>query len=139
DLGRRTTRPFGVNCLMPFLDPDCVPIAARAARVVEFFYGEPERGLVDEVHAGGALASWQVGSPHEACAAADAGCDFVIAQGTGAGGHVRGRVGLLPLLAQVVEAVPVPVLAAGGVATARDVAAALAAGAAGVRVGTRFV
>jgi NAD(P)H-dependent flavin oxidoreductase YrpB (nitropropane dioxygenase family) len=139
DLSRLTARPFGVNFLMPFLDPDCVSIAARAARVVEFFYGEPERALVDEVHIGGALASWQVGSLDEARTAAAAGCDFIIAQGSEAGGHVRGCVGLLPLLSQVVDAVSVPVLAAGGIATARDVAAALAAGAAGVRVGTRFV
>ena len=52
---------------------------------------------------------------------------------------MRGRIGLLPLLSQLLDAVSVPVLAAGGIATARDVAAALAAGAAGVRVGTRFV
>jgi len=142
DLAQRTAGAagtFGVNFLMPFLDRDCVAVAARTARVVEFFYGEPERALVDTVHAGGALASWQVGSLDEARAAVAAGCDIVVAQGTEAGGHVRGRIGVLPLLSAVVDAVPVPVLAAGGIATARGVAAALAAGAAGVRVGTRFV
>ena len=56
-----------------------------------------------------------------------------------AGGRIRGRVALLPLLAAVLEAVDVPVVAAGGIGTARAVAAALAAGAAGVRVGTRFL
>ena len=75
----------------------------------------------------------------EARAAAGAGCDFLIAQGIEAGGHVRGRIGLLPLLDGVLDAVNVPVLAAGGIATARAMAAALAAGADGVRVGTRFV
>jgi NAD(P)H-dependent flavin oxidoreductase YrpB (nitropropane dioxygenase family) len=142
DLAQRTAGApgaVGVNFLMPFLDRDCVAVAARTARVVEFFYGEPERALVDTVHAGGALASWQVGSLDEARAAVAAGCDVVVAQGTEAGGHVRGRIGVLPLLSAVVDAVPVPVLAAGGMATARAVAAALAAGAAGVRVGTRFV
>jgi NAD(P)H-dependent flavin oxidoreductase YrpB (nitropropane dioxygenase family) len=142
DLAERTagaSGAFGVNFLMPFLDRDCVAVAARTARVVEFFYGEPERALVDAVHAGGALASWQVGSLDEARAAVAAGCDVIVAQGTEAGGHVRGRIGVLPLLSAVVEAVRVPVLAAGGIATARAVAAALAAGAAGVRVGTRFV
>ena len=139
DLRQRTARPFGANFLMPFLDRDGVAVAARAARVVEFFYGEPERALVDAAHAGGALVSWQVGGLREGCAAAEAGCDFIVAQGTEAGGHVRGRIGLLPLLGQLVDALPIPVLAAGGIATARDVAAALAAGAAGVRVGTRFV
>jgi NAD(P)H-dependent flavin oxidoreductase YrpB (nitropropane dioxygenase family) len=128
----------GVNFLMPFLEPDCVPVAAAGARVVEFFYADPDRSLIDLVHRGGALASWQVGSRREAVAAAAAGCDLIVAQGTEAGGHVRGRIGLLPLLAQVLDAVDIPVLAAGGIATRRDVAAALAAGAAGVRVGTRF-
>jgi NAD(P)H-dependent flavin oxidoreductase YrpB (nitropropane dioxygenase family) len=74
-----------------------------------------------------------------AAAAADAGADFVIAQGVEAGGHVRGTLGLLPLLEGVLEAVDVPVIAAGGIATARSVAAVLAAGAAAARVGTRFV
>jgi NAD(P)H-dependent flavin oxidoreductase YrpB (nitropropane dioxygenase family) len=107
--------------------------------VIDFFYGEPDAALVECVHAGAALAAWQVGSAEEARAAADAGCDFVIAQGTEAGGHVRGRTSLLPLLAEVLEAVSVPVLAAGGIACERDLAAVLAAGAAGARIGTRFV
>jgi nitronate monooxygenase len=139
DLRGRTTDAIGVNFLMPFLDPACVPVAARAARVVEFFYGEPDRALVAAVHSGGALASWQVGSVREAMAAVDSGCDLVVAQGTEAGGHVRGALGLLPLLDQVLEAVRVPVVAAGGIGSARAVAAALAAGAAAVRIGTRFV
>jgi NAD(P)H-dependent flavin oxidoreductase YrpB (nitropropane dioxygenase family) len=91
------------------------------------------------VHTGGALAGWQVGSVEEARRAADAGCDLVIAQGVEAGGHVRGTVALFPLLAEVLEAVSVPVVAAGGIASARSMAAALAAGAAAVRVGTRFL
>jgi nitronate monooxygenase len=107
--------------------------------VVEFFYGEPDAALVDAVHAGGALAFWQVGSVEEAVAAARAGCDAVVAQGTEAGGHVRGTTGLLPLLAAVLDAVDVPVVAAGGIGTPRAMAAALAAGADAVRVGTRFV
>jgi NAD(P)H-dependent flavin oxidoreductase YrpB (nitropropane dioxygenase family) len=139
DLRARTGGAFGVNFLMPFLaDRAVVAIAAAGARVVEFFYGDPDAALVEIVHAGGALASWQVGSRREAIAAAAAGCDLIVAQGSEAGGHVRGTVGLLPLLAQVLDAVSVPVIAAGGIATARAVAAALAAGAGAVRVGTRF-
>ena len=134
-----TRKPIGVNFLMPFLEPPGVEVAASKARVVEFFYGEPEAALVDTVHRHGALASWQVGSAEEAAAAVRAGCDFVIAQGTEAGGHIRGRIGLLPVLSSVREAVDVPVLAAGGIGTAADLAAVLAAGADGARIGTRFI
>jgi NAD(P)H-dependent flavin oxidoreductase YrpB (nitropropane dioxygenase family) len=82
-----------------------------------------------------------VGSAGEARAAVDAGCDLVVAQGVEAGGHVRGTVGLLPLLDDVLAAVgrDVPVGAAGGIGTGRAMAAALAAGADAVRVGTRFL
>lgn len=139
ELRARTAAPFGVNFLMPFLDEDALVVAASRARLVEFFYGEPEARLVDVVHAGGALACWQVGSTPEAVAAERAGCDLVVAQGVEAGGHVRGTIGLVALLPQVLEAVRVPVVAAGGIATARAMASALAAGAAAARVGTRFV
>jgi nitronate monooxygenase len=129
----------GVNFLVPFVDRECVALAASRVRVVDFFHGDPDPTLVALAHSGGALVSWQVGSAPEARAAAEAGCDLVVAQGVEAGGHVRGRLGLLPLLAEVLVSVDVPVVAAGGIATARGVAAALAAGAAAVRVGTRFV
>ena len=134
-----TRSPLGLTFLMPFLDRAALAVAASRARVVELFFGDPDAAVVDLVHRGGALASWQVGSCDEAIAAERAGCDLIVAQGVAAGGHVRGTLGLSPLLVQVLDAVRVPVLAAGGIATARDVAAALAAGAAGVRVGTRFV
>ncbi|MFI5317260.1 MAG: NAD(P)H-dependent flavin oxidoreductase, partial [Myxococcota bacterium] len=138
-LAAATAGAFGVNFLIPYLDPACLGVAARKARVVEFFYGEPDPVLVERAHSHGALVSWQVGSAAEAVAADQAGCDFAVAQGTEAGGHVRGTTRLLPLLSRVLEVTHLPVLAAGGIATARDLAAALAHGAAGVRVGTRFV
>lgn len=138
-VAERTDGVFGANFLMPFLDRQAVDAAASRARVVDFFYGDPDAALVSAVHDGGALASWQVGSLSEALAAEDAGCDFVIAQGVEAGGHVRGQVGLLALLDLVVDALDVPVLAAGGIGSARSVAAVLAAGASGARVGTRFL
>ena len=136
-----TDAPHGVNFLVPFLEPGyaAVSAAAEQARVVEFFYGEPDPELVALAHAGGALCSWQVGSVEEARAAVAAGCDFIIQQGVEAGGHVRGTADLTDILAATLDAVAVPVLAAGGIATGEDLAAALAAGAAGVRVGTRFV
>lgn len=130
----------GVNFLMPFLnDATVVDHVSRQARVVEFFYGNPDADLVARVHAGGALAFWQVGSVGEAQSAEAAGCDAVVVQGSEAGGHVRGTTSLLPLLAVTLDRVKIPVIAAGGIATARDVAAALAAGASAVRVGTRFL
>jgi NAD(P)H-dependent flavin oxidoreductase YrpB (nitropropane dioxygenase family) len=138
-LAKATSSPVGINFLMPFLDEAAVEAAAPLCRVVEFFYGDPDDRLVERVHGAGALGAWQVGSADEAKAAVEAGCDFVIAQGVEAGGHLRGSVGLLALLDEVLDVVAVPVLAAGGIGSPRAMAAALAAGAAGVRVGTRFV
>ena len=135
--------PIGANFFLLFCDPDtlpaCVATAASRAHVIDFFYDDPDPGLVSIVHEHGALASWQVGSVEEARAAEAAGCDFIVAQGVEAGGHVRGQISLLPLLSEVLDTVSIPVLAAGGIGTGRAVAAALAAGADGVRVGTRFV
>lgn len=139
DLVGTTPGAVGVNFLVPFLDRECVEVAARKARLVEFFYGDPDPELVGFVHSLGALVSWQVGSLAEAAAAEGAGCDLVVVQGTEAGGHVRGRTSLLPLLSQVLDVLRVPVVGAGGIATGRDLAALLACGACGARVGTRFV
>lgn len=139
DVGGRTAKPVGLNVLAPFLDPEAVRVAASRVRLLEFFYGDPDPDLVSIAHDGGALAGWQVGSLDEARTAAGAGCDLVVVQGTEAGGHVRGTEPLFPLLGRVLDAVDVPVVAAGGIATARTTAAALAAGASAVRVGTRFV
>lgn len=139
----KTSGAIGANFLMPFVDPTlahkCVAAAAARVRVVDFFYTDPDPVLIETVHAAGALASWQVGSREEALAAVKAGCDFIIAQGIEAGGHVRGKISLMALLSEVLEVVDVPVLAAGGIGSGRNMAAALAAGAEGVRVGTRFI
>jgi nitronate monooxygenase len=135
--------PIGANFFLLMSDPatlpDCVATAAERAQVIDFFYSEPDPELVAIVHANGSLASWQVGSCKEAVAAESAGCDFIVVQGVEAGGHVRGQISLLTLLSEVLDAVNVPVLAAGGIGTGRALAAVLAAGADGVRVGTRFV
>jgi len=146
DMRRRTSGVFGANFLIPeaFVSDlneihEQVETASKLVKVVEFFYRQPDPSLVDLVHSGGALASWQVGSNEEAVAAAEAGCDMIVAQGIEAGGHVRGKVGLLTLLSQVLDSVNVPVLAAGGIGSGRALAAVLAAGASGARVGTRFI
>jgi NAD(P)H-dependent flavin oxidoreductase YrpB (nitropropane dioxygenase family) len=132
-------RPFGLNFVMPFFDRALLEAVAHRVRLVEWFWGEPDPVLVAVAHDAGALAAWQVGSRDEAVAAADAGCDLIVAQGVEAGGHVRGTIGLLPLLDAVLGAVEVPVVAAGGIGTGRGVAAVLAAGASAARIGTRFV
>ncbi len=145
DLRRQTSGVFGVNFLIPDFEDEpeeirqCVSAAAARARVIDFFYHDPMPELVEVVHQHGALACWQVGSRQEAVAAVEAGCDFIIAQGIEAGGHVRGKIGLMALLNEVLEVIEVPVLAAGGIGTGRNLAAVLAAGAEGARVGTRFV
>jgi NAD(P)H-dependent flavin oxidoreductase YrpB (nitropropane dioxygenase family) len=106
---------------------------------VDFYHGDPDAALVERVHGHGALAGWQVGSVADARAAADAGCDVLVVRGTEGGGRMYGKRSLWPLLVEVLDAVDVPVVATGGIAEGRGVAAALAAGAAGVRMGTRFV
>jgi NAD(P)H-dependent flavin oxidoreductase YrpB (nitropropane dioxygenase family) len=135
----RTGAPIGVNFVIPFLNMETLKAVATCAKLVEFFFGNPDPALVELVHTGGALACWHIGSVDEAIAAERADCDVIAAQGIEAGGHVRGRVGVFPMLGQVLEAVQIPVIASGGIGTAHSMAAALAAGAAAVRVGTRFV
>jgi nitronate monooxygenase len=136
-LARACHGPFGVNFLVPFLDDEALEVAAERGPVVEFFYGDPDPVLVGRARP--ATVLWQVGSAEEARAAVDAGASAVIAQGTEAGGHVRGNLSLLPLLDQVLDVVDVPVVAAGGLSTARAVSAAIAAGASAVRIGTAFL
>jgi len=138
-LASLTSKPFGINQLIPYLNRDILELSAHKAKVIDFFWGDPDPELVRIVHEAGALASWQVGSVVEAMAAEKAGCDFIIAQGVEAGGHIRGTLGLMPLLAQVLDKVSIPVLGAGGIGSGRGVAAVLASGAAGVRMGTRFI
>ena len=119
DTREQALGPYGANFLKTSIEDegvrDTVKAAAEHAPIVEFFYCDPDPALVDIVHSAGSLACWQVGSRDEALAAVDAGCDFIVVQGIQAGGHVRGTIGLLTLLDQVLSAVDVPVLAAGGI------------------------
>jgi nitronate monooxygenase len=139
-IAARTSGVLAANFLTSDIDPEAVAAAAARVRIVDFFWTDPDPALVEVAHRGGALACWQVGSLAEARAAAEAGCDVIAVQGTEAGGHVRGHSPLLPLLESVRGlGYDLPVLAAGGIGDARAFAAALAAGADGVRAGTRFV
>jgi nitronate monooxygenase len=132
--------PFGVNFLVTMLDPGSLEVAFARAPYLDFFLGDPDPALVERVHTAGGVCGWQVETAGEARAAEAAGCDVVVAKAWESGGRKRieGPT-LLALLDGVLDAVSIPVVAAGGIATARGVAAALAAGAAGVRVGTRFI
>ena len=135
-----TSRPYGANFVLDFPIDERLGVALdEGVRLVSFFWGDAAR-YVERVHAAGAIALQVVGSVAEAKRAADAGFDTIVAQGREAGGHVRGELGTLTLVPQAVDAVtPIPVIAAGGIADRRGVAAALALGAAGVWVGTRFL
>jgi NAD(P)H-dependent flavin oxidoreductase YrpB (nitropropane dioxygenase family) len=135
-----TDRPFGVNVVLEWDQHERVRTCAEeSVAVVSTFWGDP-RPYVDAIHAGGALHLHSVGSAEEARRAVAAGVDVIVAQGWEAGGRVRGEVSTLALVPAVVDAVgPVPVLAAGGVADGRGVAAVLALGADAAWVGTRFL
>lgn len=135
-----TPRPYGANFVLDFPIEEKLAVAlTHGVKVVSFFWGDGTRHVA-RVKSTGAVAIQVVGRIDEARRAADAGFDLIVAQGFEAGGHVHGQMGLMALLPQVVDAVsPLPVLAAGGIADRRGVAAALALGAAGVWVGTRFL
>ena len=135
-----TARPIAVNFLLSTFNPAAFRAALDAGvDVVTFFWGDV-RPHVAAVHAAGAKIGMQVGSADEAAAAADAGVDFVIAQGVEAGGHVRGTTSTLVLVPSVVDRVrPLPVVAAGGIADGRGIVAVLAAGADAAALGTRFM
>jgi nitronate monooxygenase len=138
-MSNRTAGVLAANFLTAELDRDALALAAERVRIVDFFWVNPDPALVEVAHAGGALVSWQVGSVDEAKSAVDAGADMIAVQGIEAGGHVRGHSPLLPLLSAVLDSVSVPVLAAGGIGNGRGLAAVLAAGAAGARIGTLFI
>jgi enoyl-[acyl-carrier protein] reductase II len=94
--------------------------------------------VIQKCHDNGLLVMSMCGKVSHAVAAEEAGCDAVVAQGTEAGGHT-GRVAGMALIPQVVDAVGIPVLAAGSIVDGRGLAAALAFGAQGVWMGTRFI
>jgi NAD(P)H-dependent flavin oxidoreductase YrpB (nitropropane dioxygenase family) len=140
-----TSRPFSVNLVPPVahtpggIESQFEICIKERVPVVSLFWcdGVP---FVERCHAARVVVMLQVGSAEEAKTATAVGVDVIVAQGVEAGGHVRGQVGLLPLLPTIVDAVaPIPVLAAGGIVNGRGLAAALSLGAAGVWVGTRFV
>jgi len=135
-----TARPFGGNLVLTEDRHRRLEAALEAGlRIVSFFLGDPG-GYSKQVHDAGGIVMHTVGSAEEARRAVAAGADVIVAQGWEAGGHVGSTVATLPLVPAVVDAVtPVPVIAAGGIADGRGVAAVLALGAQAAWVGTRFL
>ena len=135
-----TDRPFGVNIILPLLREGQIETClAEAVPLLVLFWGDPEP-YMKEAQRAGTKVFLQVGSVEEALTAVNAGVDGIIAQGVEAGGHVKSTTSLSTLVPAMVEAVgPVPVIAAGGIATGRGVVAALTLGAQAVSMGTRFV
>lgn len=135
-----TDRPFGVNLVLAF--PQEARLAAcleEGVPLISFFWGDPAP-FVAPCHAAGARVASTVASARQAQAVAAAGVDVLVAQGWEAGGHVLGEVATLPLVRAVARAAPGrPVLAAGGISDGEGLAAALALGASGAWVGTRFL
>ncbi len=135
-----TNRPFGVNLVLQWDQEERLRVCLEeGVAVVSFFWGDPSP-YIASVHAAGAFVMHTIASAAEAKQARDMGVDVCVAQGWEAGGHVWGQVGTFPLVPCIVDAVaPLPVLAAGGIADGRGIAAALILGAAGVWLGTRFL
>jgi nitronate monooxygenase len=140
DTRARTAKPFAVNLVLEWDPSERLAIALEeGVPIVSFFWGDPTP-WVDQVHVAGGLVLHTVASAEEARRSRDAGVDAVVAQGREAGGHVWGEVSTLALVPRVVDAVaPLPVVAAGGIADGRGLAAVLILGAGAAWMGTRFL
>ena len=134
-----TDRPFGVNFHMfqPGAAQIVDTILEKRVRVVSFGRG-PDAAMIARFRAAGLICIASVGALRHAQKSADLGADMLIVQGGEGGGHT-GSVATTVLLPQVLDAVKIPIFAAGGFADGRGLAAALACGAAGVAMGTRFL
>src|SRR5215207_4435767 len=135
-----TSKPFGVDLLtaLPEQMMSNIELVIReGAQVFVACLGVP-RDVIRLCHDNNVLVVNMCGKVRHAAAAVEAGCDIVVAQGTEAGGHT-GTIATLPLVPMIVDAVKVPVVAAGGIFDGRGLVAALALGAQGVWMGTRFI
>jgi NAD(P)H-dependent flavin oxidoreductase YrpB (nitropropane dioxygenase family) len=136
-----TAGPLNVNFITFLATEEQLRVCLEEqVAIVSFHWGHPPPEFIRRLHDAGIRVWEQVGSVAMAREAVASGVDLLIAQGTEAGGHNYGTLPTFVLVPTVLEAVsPTPVLAAGGIATGRQVAAALALGADGVWIGTRFV
>ncbi len=136
---KRTAKPFGVNIPMfsPYVEEVVDVCIAEGVAAVTTGAGSPT-AIMPRLKAAGVKVIPVLASVALARRLERAGADAVVAEGMESGGHI-GDVGTLPLVPQVVDAVKIPVIAAGGIADGRGLAAALALGAVGVQMGTRFI
>jgi nitronate monooxygenase len=147
ELGVDPAAPVPSSNRIPFDAKLCTLVLELRPSVVSFHFGLPEAALVTQLKQAGIVILCSATTVAEARTIVAGGADAVIAQGYEAGGHrgmfldddLASQVGTLALVPQVVDAVAVPVIAAGGIADARGIAAAFALGAAGVQIGTGFL
>jgi nitronate monooxygenase len=147
ELGLDQNKPVPSSNRAPFDEKMCDLVIEFHPEVVSFHFGLPEEKLVQKVRDTGAKIVSSATSVDEARWLEDRGCDAIVAQGYEAGGHrgifltedVSTQAGTIALVPQVVDAVKVPVIAAGGIADARGIAAAFALGAAAVQIGTAYL
>ena len=139
--------PVNVANRAPFDAAMCAVVEELKPEVVSFHFGLPEPALLARVKAAGCLVMASATIVREAIWLEENGADVIIAQGAEAGGHrgmfltddIAGQPGTFALVPQVVDAVKVPVIAAGGIADGRGIAAAFALGAAGVQIGSAYL
>jgi nitronate monooxygenase len=131
----------------PFGEDACAFVEKVRPEIISFHFGLPEIKFLDRVRVAGCKVISSATTVEEACWLEERGCDAIIAQGYEAGGHramflsndINTQVGTMSLVPQVVDAVSIPVIAAGGIADGRGITAAFALGAAGVQIGTPYL
>lgn len=147
ELGLDPEPPAPASNRAPFDDAFCTIVEELRPEIVSFHFGLPENALLDRVAATGARILSSATTVEEARWLETRGCHAIIAQGCEAGGHrgmfrtddVATQIGTLSLVPQVVDAVRVPVIAAGGIADGRGIAAAFMLGASAVQIGTAYL
>jgi nitronate monooxygenase len=147
ELGLCSETPTAALPIAPFSDAHCDLVMDLKPEIVSFHFGLPSETLVSRVKAAGSKILCSATSVEEAIWLEQRGCDVIVAQGWEAGGHrgmflcesVATQVGTMALVPQVVDAVNVPVIAAGGIGDGRGIAAAFALGASAVQIGTAYL
>lgn len=147
ELGASPADVLSSGSIQPFDDARCAVVEEIRPEVVSFHFGLPSADLVDRIKTAGSKIISTATTVEEACWLVERGCDAVIAQGYEAGGHrgmfltgdIHTQMGTLALVPQIADAVDVPVVAAGGIADGRGIAAAFALGASATQIGTVYL